>query len=67
MLLKQTFGRKRYKKAKSFDRLYDKAYLELKQPELTDYLRAALKNPELGVEEWKSQNNFNKEGEGNAD
>lgn len=54
--LKQILGRKRraQKIAWAFDDIFDKVYWQLKQPELTDYLRAALKNPKLSVKEWKS-------------
>lgn len=57
--LKQILGRKRHtqKIAWAFDGIFDKAYWQLKQPELTDYLRAAIKNPKLSVNEWKSQIN----------
>lgn len=49
-------GRKR---KENFNNSFDQAYSKLQQPELTEYLRSAIKNQGLSIEEWKSQNNVN--------
>lgn len=46
-------SRKRKVKA---NRLFSIAYPNLRQPELTEYIRAALKQSSLSVDEWKEQN-----------
>lgn len=49
-------GRKR---KENFNNCFDQAYSKLQQPEVTEYLRSAIKNQGLSIEEWKSQNNVN--------
>lgn len=46
-------GRKRRTEV---NRLFDTAYQRLHQPQLTEYIRAALKHQNLGVKEWEEQN-----------
>lgn len=48
-------GRKR---KKNFNNSFDQAYSKLQQPELTEYLKSAIKNQGVSIEEWRSQNNL---------
>lgn len=39
-----------------FNNRFNQAYSKLQQPELTEYLRSTIKDRDLSIEEWRSQN-----------